>query len=67
MEDKLVQLACAKVLHAIYAQDFMECSTGYRPNRSAKETVVDLTFTLQYGCYGYIIEADIKSFFGASG
>ena len=63
LEDKLVQLACAKVLNAIYEQDFLEYSTGYRPNRSAKETVADLTFNLQYGCYGYIVEADIKSFF----
>lgn len=63
LEDKLVQLACAKVLNAIYEQDFLEFSTGYRPNRSAKETVADLTFNLQYGCYGYSVEADIKSFF----
>ncbi len=63
LEDKLVQLACAKLLNAIYEQDFLDFSNGYRPNRSAKETVADLTFNLQYGCYGYIVEADIKSFF----
>jgi len=63
LEDKLVQLACAKLLTAIYEQDFLDFSNGYRPNRSAKETVADLTFNLQYGCYGYMVEADIKSFF----
>ncbi len=63
LEDKLVQLACAKVLNAIYEQDFLDCSNAYRPNRSAKETVADLTFNLQYGRYGYIVEADIKGFF----
>ncbi len=63
LEDKLVQLACAKLLNAIYEQDFLDFSNGYRPNRSAKETVADLTFHLQYGCYGYIVEADITSFF----
>jgi group II intron reverse transcriptase/maturase len=63
LEDKLVQLACAKVLNAIYEQDFLDVSNGYRPNRSAKETVADLICNLQYGCYGYIVEADIKSFF----
>ena len=62
-EDKLVPLACAKGLNAIDEQDFLDCSYGYRPNRSAKETVADLIFNLQYGCYGYIVEADIKSFF----
>ena len=63
LEDKLVQLACAKLLTAIYEQDFVESSYGYRPNRSAKEAVCDLTFNLQYGKYGYIVEADIKGFF----
>ena len=63
LEDKLVQLACAKVLTAIYEEDFLDSSHGYRPGRSAKETVSDLTFNLQYGCYGYIVEADIKGFF----
>jgi RNA-directed DNA polymerase len=60
---KLVQLACAKLLNVIYEQDFLDFSHGYRPSRSAKETVADLIFNLQYGCYGYIVEADIKSYF----
>ncbi len=64
LEDKLVQLGCAKLLMAIYEQDFLECRQGYRPNRSAKETVCDLTFNLQYGRYGYIVEADLRDFFG---
>jgi len=63
LEDKLVQLASAKLLTAIYEQDFLDSSYGYRPNRSAKEAVADLTFNLQYGKYGYIVEADIKGFF----
>jgi len=63
LEDKLVQLACAKLLNAIYEQDFMDFSNGYRPNRGAKEAVGDLAFNLQYGSYGYVVEADIKGFF----
>ena len=63
LEDKLVQLASAKLLTAIYEQDFLDSSYGYRPDRSAKEAVADLTFNLQYGKYGYIVEADIKGFF----
>lgn len=63
LEDKLVQLACAKLLTAIYEQDFLDCSYGYRPGRSAKHAVQDLTFDIQYGCYGYIVEADVKGFF----
>ncbi len=63
LEDKLVQLASAKLLTAIYEQDFMDCSYGYRPGRSALDAVKDLTFDLQYGWYGYVVEGDVKGFF----
>ena len=63
LEDKLVQLACAKLLTAIYEQDFVDCSYGYRPGRGALDAVRDLTFDLQYGTYGYLVEADVKGFF----
>jgi group II intron reverse transcriptase/maturase len=63
LEDKLVQLACAKILNAIYEQDFLPVSYGYRPGRGAKDAVTDLGFNLQYGRFGYIVEADIKGFF----
>jgi RNA-directed DNA polymerase len=63
LEDKLVQLACAKLLSAIFEADFLDNSYGYRPDRSAKDAVNDLRFNLQFGKYGYIVEADIKGFF----
>ena len=63
LEDKLVQLACAKLRMAIYAQDFLDCSDGYRPKRGALDAVRDLTFDLQYGRYGYLVEVDVKGFF----
>jgi len=63
LEDKLVQMACAKILGAIYEQDFLPVSYGYRPKRGAKDAVLDLGFNLQYGRFGYVVEADIKGFF----
>ena len=63
LEDKLVQLGCARILTAIYEQDFMDSSHGYRPERSARQVVGEMAFNLQYGSYRYIVEADIKSFF----
>lgn len=63
LEDKLVQLACAKLLTAIYEQDFLPVSYGYRPGRGAREAVTDLGFNLQYSKFGYIVEADIQGFF----
>jgi len=63
LEDKLVQLACAKLLSAIYEQDFLDCSHGYRPGRSAKEAVIGLARELQSGHYHHVVEADIRGFF----
>ena len=63
LEDKLVQRACARILTAIYEQDFLPVSYGYRPKRDAKDAVIDLGFNLQYGSYGYVVESDIKSYF----
>ena len=63
LEDKLVQSAAAKLLMAIYEQEFLSSSYGYRPGRGAKDAVQDVTFELQYGRYGYLIEADVQGFF----
>jgi group II intron reverse transcriptase/maturase len=63
LEDKLLQSAAAKVLQAIYEQDFLINSFGYRPEVGASDAVKMLTVNLQFGSFGYIVEADIKGFF----
>ncbi|TFH66836.1 MAG: group II intron reverse transcriptase/maturase, partial [Gemmatimonadales bacterium] len=63
IEDKLVQLASAKLLSAIYEQEFLGCSYAYRPNRGPLDAVKDLTYELQCGAYGYVVELDIKGYF----
>jgi group II intron reverse transcriptase/maturase len=63
LEDKLVQLAVAKLLGAIYEGDFLDCSYGYRPGRSARDAVRDLSLELTIGKFGYLVEADIRGFF----
>jgi RNA-directed DNA polymerase len=62
-EDKLLQLAVKRILEAIYEQDFMRCSYGYRPDIGALDAVDKLTVKLQFGRYYFIVEADIKSYF----
>jgi len=62
-EDKLLQLAVKRLLEAIYEQDFMRCSYGYRPNVGALDAVDKLTIKLQFGKYNYVVEVDIKGFF----
>jgi len=63
--DKLLQLAVAKILAAIYEQDFLSCSYGYRPELSAHKAVKDLMGVLNSKMYHAVVEADIKGFFNA--
>jgi retron-type reverse transcriptase len=67
LEDKLVQLACAKLLSAIYEQDFLACSHGYRPGRGAKEAGIELAHEFQCGGYHHVVEAAIRGFFVSLG
>lgn len=62
LRDKIVQRAVANILEAIYEQDFLRCSYGYRPGVGAQKAAKDLNKELM-GKYGYIVEADIKGFF----
>jgi group II intron reverse transcriptase/maturase len=62
-EDKLLQLAVTRILAAIYEQDFLRCSYGYRPNIGALDAVDKLSVKLQFGRYNYVVEADIEGFF----
>lgn len=63
LEDKLLQLACAKVLGAIHEEDFMDFSWGYRKGRGGREAGRRLANDLYRGWYGWVVEADIKGFF----
>ena len=63
VEDKLLQLAVARLLEAIYEQDFLRCSYGYRPHVGALDAVDTLTIKLQFGRYAWVVEADLKKFF----
>ena len=63
LEDKLLQRAAAQVLEAIYEQDFLDCSWGYRPGRGAREASRVLADRLYGGRTGWVVEADIRGFF----
>ena len=62
-EDKLVQDAVREVLEAIYEQDFLECSHGFRPGRRAHDAIRALDRIVHQGKVSWILEADIVSFF----
>ncbi|MGI6728244.1 MAG: reverse transcriptase domain-containing protein [Anaerovoracaceae bacterium] len=62
-EDKIVQKAISKVLNAIYEQDFLDSSFGFRPKRSCHDTLKILNFYIEKRYTNYIVNADIKGFF----
>jgi group II intron reverse transcriptase/maturase len=62
-EDKLVQDAVREVLEVIYEQDFLDCSYGFRPGRSAQDAVRTLDQIVHRGEGAWILAADIVSFF----
>jgi group II intron reverse transcriptase/maturase len=63
IQDKLLQISVKRILEAIFEQDFLNCSYGYRPGVDARDAVEKLTVKLQFGNYNYVVEADIKGFF----
>ena len=63
LEDKVLQRAVTMVLEPIYEQDFLACSHGFRPGRSAHQALEVLWRGLMDMGGGWIIDLDIQSFF----
>lgn len=62
-EDKVLQRAVTMVLEAVYEQDFLTCSYGFRPGRSAHQAIGDLRKLLMEMDGGWLLEADIQGFY----
>lgn len=62
-EDKLVQDALREVLEAVYEQDFLDCSYGFRPGRRTHDAIRTLDRAVSRGRVNRVLEADIASFF----
>ena len=63
LEDKIVQKGIAWILEAIYEQDFLDCSYGFRPQRNCHQALDVVDKTIMTRPIHYVIEADIKGFF----
>lgn len=63
VEDKIVQDALRELLEAIYEQDFLDCSYGFRPGRSPHDALKALNGAVHRGEVTVVLEADIVSFF----
>ncbi|ANS77237.1 group II intron reverse transcriptase/maturase [Paenibacillus yonginensis] len=62
-EDKIVQLAVSKILSAIYEQDFLNSSFGFRPGRGCHESLRMLHTTIMTKKINWVVDADIAGFF----
>lgn len=63
VRDKLLQTCCSKILEAIYEPKFIDSRYGYRRKLGVKDAVKHLSHELNFGKYGYVVEADIKGYF----
>lgn len=61
--DKVVQTAAALILTAIYEQDFLPCSHGYRRGKGPQQAALELNRSIHRGKYCWIVDADIKGYF----
>lgn len=63
VEDKIVQRGIAQVLEAIYENDFLDFSYGFRPHRSCHQALKALNHIVMTKPINHVIDADIKGFF----
>ena len=62
-EDKILQRAVVMALEPIYERDFLGCSYGFRPGRSAHQALADLRNQSMHMGGGWVLEIDIRKFF----
>ncbi len=63
LEDKIVQKAVLGVLNAIYEEDFLGFSYGFRPRRGQHDALDALVVGIETRAVNFILDADIRSFF----
>src|SRR5260370_42113809 len=63
MQDKIVQGAVAELLSAIYEADFLDCSYGFRPGRSAHKSLRIVREAITTESVNWVLDADIRRYF----
>jgi group II intron reverse transcriptase/maturase len=63
LEDKIVQRAVVEVLNAIYEEDFLGFSYGFRPGRNQHQALDALAYGIERTKVNYILDCDIRAFF----
>ena len=63
LEDKIVQKVVVDLMNAIYEQDFLDCSYGFRPGRSQHQALDEVGRVICTRPTGWVLEIDIHSYF----
>src|SRR5665811_394305 len=63
LEDKILQRAVVEVLNAVYEEDFLGFSYGFRPGRSPHDALDALSVGIVRKKVNYVLDADIRDFF----
>ena len=63
LEDKIVQKAMVEILNAIYEQDFLHCSYGFRPGRGQHQALDEMGRVICTRPTGWILEIDVTAYF----
>lgn len=62
VKDRILQQATKNIVEIIFEMKFLDCSYGYRPDKSAHQAVEQIRNYVQQGCW-WIIDADVERFF----
>jgi len=62
VKDRIIQQACLLILEPIFEEDFLDCSYGYRPGRSAHQALDVIERNLKEGRTA-VYDADLKGYF----
>ena len=65
LEDKILQRAVVEVLNAVYEEDFVGFSYGFRPGRSPHHALDALAVGIDRKKVKWVLDADIRDFFGS--
>ena len=63
IEDKIVQMAIKKILEAVFEQDFIDSSYGFRPNRGCHDALSQIDKIIMNCPVNFIVDMDISKFF----
>jgi len=63
LEDKIVQKVMVEILNAIYEQDFLDCSYGFRPGRGQHQALDEVGRVICTRPTGWVLEIDVTAYF----